>query len=58
MAEKRKAKKAKPKRSSAAQARRFLEKARELGVDETGTEFEVALKKVTAPPKAERRGDS
>jgi hypothetical protein len=56
MAEKRKAKKAKPKRSSKAQARRFVEKARELGVDETGAEFEAAFKKVVTPSRRSNTG--
>jgi hypothetical protein len=35
----------------AAQRQRFIEKAKELGVDETGEEFERAFAKVV-PPKS------
>lgn len=35
------------------QSARFIEAAREIGVDESGAEFERALKKV-APPKKPR----
>lgn len=41
---------AKPKRDDKEQSRRFIEKARELGTNESSEEFERALKKVV-PPK-------
>ena len=37
---------AKPKRNDKEQSKRFIEKARELGGDESGEEFERAFKKV------------
>lgn len=35
-----------------AQSKRFIEKARELGADNTGSEFERALKKIVLPQRA------
>lgn len=41
------AKKPPPKKmTQAEQSRAFIEKAREIGVDETGKEFEAALRKI------------
>ena len=48
-----KKKKAKPKLTDKEQSERFKETARELGVDETGKEFERAIGKII--PKVERR---
>lgn len=45
-----KKKKPKPKLSDKEQSERFMETARELGVDESGEEFERALRKII--PKA------
>jgi hypothetical protein len=36
------------------QAERFIETARDIGVDETGTEFERAVKKIAPPIKFRR----
>ena len=48
------AKKPPPKKMTPAeQSRAFIEKAREIGVDETGKEFERALAKI-APPRQRR----
>ena len=35
------------------QSERFIEAAREVGIDESGKEFEAAIKKIT-PPKRQR----
>lgn len=43
----------KPEETQKAQSERFIETARAIGVDETGKEFERALRKV-APPKNRR----
>ena len=43
--------KPKPEPDDKEQSKRFIEKARELGADESGEEFERALKKIV-PPKA------
>lgn len=43
-----------PKPDEKSQCERFIEAAREVGVDETGKEFESALKKI-APPKKPKR---
>jgi hypothetical protein len=48
-----KKKKAKPKLSDKEQSERFKQTARELGVDETGQEFELALEKII-PAKQDR----
>ena len=45
-----KKKKAKPKLSDKEQSERFKETARELGVDETGEEFEKAFEAITRKP--------
>lgn len=50
-----KAKKSKPKRSTKAQSERFIEKARELGVDETGAKFERLFKTVVPDKSAKTR---
>jgi|GEM_PF-4412837 len=42
---------AKPKFTDKAESERFIEAARELGIEETGEAFERAFKKV-APPKS------
>lgn len=51
-----KGKKAKPKLSDKEQSERFIETARELGVDESGEEFEEAFRNIVKPkvsaPKA------
>jgi hypothetical protein len=45
------AKKPPPKKMTPAeQSRAFIEKAREIGVDETGKEFDAALRRI-APPR-------
>ncbi|WP_156928567.1 hypothetical protein [Bradyrhizobium sp. th.b2] len=44
-----KKKKAKPKLTDKEQSERFKQAARELGVDETGEEFEKAFKKIVRP---------
>jgi hypothetical protein len=44
-----KKKKAKPKLSDKEQSERFKETARELGVDESGEEFERAFHRITKP---------
>jgi hypothetical protein len=36
------------------QSERFIETAREIGVDETGKEFEKTLRKVTLPIRAKK----
>lgn len=36
------------------QKQRFIDKAKELGVDETGKAFEVSFKKIVKPKKASR----
>jgi hypothetical protein len=41
-----KKKKAKPKLTDKEQSERFIETARELGVDESGQKFEVAISKM------------
>jgi hypothetical protein len=41
--------KPKPKLSDKEQSERFIEAARELGVDESGEEFERAFEKITRP---------
>lgn len=41
--------KPKPKLSDKEQSERFMETARELGVDESGEEFEKAFEKITSP---------
>jgi hypothetical protein len=41
--------KPKPKLSDKEQSERFMEAARELGVDETGESFEKAFKKIARP---------
>lgn len=43
------------KKDNPEQSRRFEEKARELGSDESGKSFERALKKIAPPKKAKRR---
>lgn len=48
-----KKKKALPKEKS--QKQRFLEKARELGVDESGAEFERAFDQVVRKPQGRHR---
>jgi hypothetical protein len=53
MATKRKSK-AKPKRATTAQSNRFIKKARELGVDETGAEFDRLFKRVVAQKEKAR----
>jgi hypothetical protein len=37
------------------QSERFIEAAREIGVDESGEEFEQALSKITSPHKPKRK---
>jgi hypothetical protein len=37
-------------------SRRFIETARELGVDETGKDFERAFKKIVRPKPEKQRG--
>jgi hypothetical protein len=46
-----KKKKAKPKLTDKGQSERFIETARELGVDETGEAFESAVKKIIQPKR-------
>jgi hypothetical protein len=41
--------KAKPKEKEKSQRERFIEAAREVSVDESGKEFELALKKIVPP---------
>jgi len=45
------AKKASSKSQEKTQSERFIETAREIGVDESGKEFERALKRVVPPRK-------
>lgn len=54
MAEKPKAVRAKAKETQEEQSARFIKTARELDVDETGTRFDEALKKLV-PHKSRRR---
>jgi hypothetical protein len=44
-----KKKRAKPKLTDKKQSERFIETARELGVDEGGKSFEMTLKKIVKP---------
>jgi hypothetical protein len=46
--------KPKPKMTDKEQSERFKETARELGVDESGKEFERAFSKVTGKPRTEK----
>lgn len=49
------AKKPPPKKmTQAEQSRSFIEKAREIGVDESGKEYETALKKIAPARRAVR----
>jgi hypothetical protein len=48
-------KKAKPKLSNKEQSERFKEVARELGVDESGVEFERTFKKIIPAPSVRKR---
>lgn len=45
-----KKKKAKPKLSDKEQSERFKQTARELGVDESGAEFEQAFRRIMSKP--------
>jgi hypothetical protein len=45
-----KKKKAKPKLTDKEQSERFIETARELGVDESGEDFERVAEKIIRPP--------
>jgi hypothetical protein len=47
-------KKAKPKLDDKEQSERFKETARELGVDESGKQFEEAFRKLTKPTSKSR----
>lgn len=47
-------KRTKPKESQEAQSERFIETAREIGVDESGDEFERAISKVAHPSLPKR----
>jgi hypothetical protein len=47
-----KKKKAKPKLTDKEQSERFKETAREIGVDESGKEFERAVGQITTPRKS------
>jgi hypothetical protein len=51
-----KKKKAKPKLTDKQQSERFKETARELGVDESGTEFDKAFERIVKPGKASPKG--
>jgi hypothetical protein len=46
-----KAKKSRPKKSSKAQSERFIAKAKELGVDETGADFQQLFERIVKPNK-------
>jgi hypothetical protein len=46
-----KKKKAKPKLSDKEQSERFKETARQLGVDESGKEFDAAVKTIMTPKR-------
>ena len=46
-----KKKKAKPKLTDKEQSERFKETARKLGVDESGKDFELAIRKIIQPNK-------
>jgi hypothetical protein len=46
-----KPKKSRPKKSSKAQSERFIAKAKELGVDETGADFQRVFKAIVPAPK-------
>lgn len=46
---------AKDKITEAERSRRFIEKARELGCDETGKEFERTFKKIVRPVSGKRK---
>jgi hypothetical protein len=48
-------KKAKPKEKEKSQRERFIETAREIGVDESGKEFERALKRIVPAKNATTR---
>ena len=50
-----KKKKAKPKLSDKEQSERFKQAARELGVDESGVEFESALQRIMPKPSSARK---
>ena len=50
------AKKPPPKKMTPAeQSERFIQTAREIGVDESGKEFEAALKRIAPPRRASRK---
>lgn len=58
MSKQAKKKKAKPKLTDKEQSERFKEAARELGVDESGEEFERALDRIVPSPKARNQRSS
>ena len=48
----------KPKETQKGQSARFIETARAIGVDESGAEFEAALKKVAPASRGKASGRS
>jgi hypothetical protein len=50
--------KEKPKPDNPEQSRRFEEKARELGMDESGKRFEKAMSVIAPPKRRHKAGDA